>query len=83
MTPVTLATPATPAGHRRGRIKWTSEMEEAILEGLVEAVNKGYCVDSSYKANSWKIASIYIIAVAQQPITFRQIKSKHNNYKRD
>ena len=56
--------PVTPAGHRRGRIKWTSKIEKAILEGLVEAVNKGYCADSSYKANGWKIAFTCIIPVA-------------------
>jgi hypothetical protein len=27
------------------------EIEEAMLEGLVEAVWKGYRIDSSYKAN--------------------------------
>jgi len=54
-----------------------------MLEGLVEAVNKGYRADSSYKANSWKIALTCIITVAQQPITLRQIKSKHDNHKRD
>jgi len=54
-----------------------------MLEGLVEAVNKGYCADSSYKANGWKIALTCTIAVAQQPITLKQIKSKHDNYKRD
>ena len=54
-----------------------------MLEGLIKAINKGYCADSSYKANGWKIALTYIITVAQQPITFKQIKSKHNNHKRD
>ena len=52
----TPATPATPTGHRNARVRWIDEMEEAMLEGLVEAVEKGYCVDSSYKANIWKIA---------------------------
>jgi len=64
-TPATPTTPATPAGHRRGRIRWTSEMEEAMLEGLIKAVNKGYRVDSSYKANGWKIALTCTIAVTQ------------------
>jgi len=54
-----------------------------MLDGLVKAVNKGYRADSSYKANGWKITLTYIIAVAQQPITLRQIKSKHDNHKRD
>ena len=54
-----------------------------MLEGLVKAVNKGYCVDSSYKANGWKIALICIITITQQPITLKQIKSKYNNHKRD
>jgi hypothetical protein len=58
-------------------------MEKAMLEGLVEAVNKGYRADSSYEADGWRIALTRTIAVAQQPITLRQIKSKHDNHKRD
>ena len=58
-------------------------MEEAILEGLLKAVWKGYCVDNSYKANSWKIALNYTLTVTQQPITVKQIKSKYDNYKKD
>ena len=54
-----------------------------MLEGLVEAVNKEYRVDSSYKANGLKIALTRTIAVAQQPITLKQIKSKHDNHERD
>ena len=51
-TPATLVMPVTPAGYRRGRIRWISKIEKVMLEGLVKAVNKGYRVDSSYKANS-------------------------------
>ena len=54
-----------------------------MLEGLVKAVKKGFCVDSSYKSNGQKIALNYTLTVAQQPITLQQIKSKHNNYKKD
>ena len=46
---------ATRAGHRNAHIRWTDEIEEVMLEGLVEAVWKEYCVDSSYKADGWKI----------------------------
>ena len=56
-------TPVTPTGHRNARIRWTDEIEKAILEGLVKAVWKGYCADSSYKANGWKIALSYILAI--------------------
>ena len=35
-----------------------------MLEGLVEAVRKGYCVDSSYKAKGWKLALDYTLAIA-------------------
>ena len=58
-------------------------MEEAILEGLVKAVWKGYHIDSSYKANSQNITLNRTLAVTQQPITIKQIKSKYNNYKKD
>ena len=54
-----------------------------MLEGLVKAVQKGYYVDSSYKANGQKIALNCTLAVTQQPITIKQIKSKHDNYKKD
>ena len=54
-----------------------------MLEGLVEAVKKGFYVDSSYKSNGWKIAFNYIFAVTQQLITLKQLKSKHNSYKKE
>jgi len=57
------ATPAMPVGHRNARLRWINEMEEAMLEGLLKAVWKGYCVDSSYKADGWKIALNCMLAV--------------------
>jgi len=39
-------------------------MEEAMLEGLVEAVKKGFRADSSYKSDGWKIAFNCTLAVA-------------------
>ena len=54
-----------------------------MLEGLVKAVQKGYCADSSYKADGWKIALNYTLTIIQQLITIKQIKNKHNNYKKD
>ena len=54
-----------------------------MLEGLLEAVRKGYRADSSYKADGWKIALDRTLAVTQQPITVKQIKSKHDNHKKD
>jgi len=54
-----------------------------MLKGLVKAVRKGYHADSSYKANGWKIALNRTLTVAQQSVTIKQIKSKHDNQKRD
>ena len=54
-----------------------------MLEGLIKAVQKGYRVDSSYKADSWKITLSRTVTIAQQPITLKQIKNKHDNYKKD
>jgi len=34
-----------------------------MLEGLIKAVWKEYCVDSSYKADGWKIALSYTLTV--------------------
>ena len=36
------ATPATPAVRRNARLRWSGEIEEAMLEGLVEAVGNGF-----------------------------------------
>jgi hypothetical protein len=57
------ATPATPGGLRNARLRWTDEMEEAMLEGLLKAVRKGYRADSFYKANGWKIALNRTLAI--------------------
>ena len=54
-----------------------------MLKGLIKAVKKGFRADSSYKSNGWKIALNYTLVVTQQPITLKQIKSKHDNYKKD
>ena len=54
-----------------------------MLEGLVKAVQKGYRADSSYKANGQKIALNRTLTITQQPVTIKQIKSKHNNHKKD
>ena len=58
-------------------------MEEAMLGGLVKGVWKEYRVDSSYKADGQKITLSYIVIITQQPITLKQIKNKHDNYKKD
>ena len=54
-----------------------------MLRGLIKAVEKGYCVDSSYKSNGWKIALNYTLAITQQPVTLKQLKSKHDSYKKE
>ena len=58
-------------------------MEEAILEGLIKAIQKGYRADSSYKAKGWKLALNYTLAVANQAVNLKHVKSKHNSHKKD
>ncbi|OCL01487.1 hypothetical protein AOQ84DRAFT_393626 [Glonium stellatum] len=62
-TPVT---PAEPSTSRKRRIRWTTEIEEAMLKGLVK-----------------KIALNRTLAVAQQPVTLKQVKGKHDSQKRE
>ena len=54
-----------------------------MLRALVKAVKKGYCADSSYKFNGWKIALNCTLAVTRdahnqryrnQPIDFDYYK---------
>ena len=58
-------------------------MEEAMLEGLVEAVRKGYRADSSYKTEGWKLALDRTLAVAPQVVNLKQVKSKYDSHKKD
>ena len=54
-----------------------------MLEGLVEAVWKGYRVDSSYKAKGQKLALNRTLAVTNQVVNLKHVKSKHNSHKKD
>ena len=54
-----------------------------MLEGLVKAVQKGYYIDSSYKAKGQKLALNYTLAITNQAVNLKYIKSKHNSYKKD
>ena len=54
-----------------------------MLEGLVKAIQKEYYIDSSYKAKGWKLALNYILAIALQVVNLKQVKSKHDSYKKD
>jgi hypothetical protein len=60
----TPATPMIPINAKKPRIRWTTEMEEAMLESLINADWKEYRVDSSYKADGWKLTLNYTLAVA-------------------
>ena len=42
-----------------------------MLEGLVEAIWKGYCADSSYKAEGWKLALNRMLAVTNQAVNLK------------
>ena len=54
-----------------------------MLEGLVKAIRKGYYIDSSYKAKGQKLALNYTLAIAFQAVNLKQVKSKHDSYKKD
>ena len=65
------------------RINWTEDMEAGMLRGLVEAVRAGFRADSSYNADGWQMGLDGAQAYTRYQISISQIKSKHNNYKRD
>ena len=54
-----------------------------MLEDLVKAIQKGYRADSSYKAEGWKLALNHTLAVANQAVNLKQVKSKHDSHKKD
>ena len=58
-------------------------MEVAMLKALILAVHKGYCADSSYKAEGWNMALARVQEVTAFPITVKHVKSKHDYYKKD
>ena len=58
-------------------------MEEALIGALVNAVERGLRADSGYKAEAWKRALEAVQSVTGQPVNIRQLKTKHDNQKRD
>jgi len=56
--------PVTPIGYRNTCIRWTGEIKEAMLKGLIKAVKKGFRADSFYKFNGWKITFNCTLVVA-------------------
>ena len=55
-----------------------------MLQAFVRAVRRGLCADSSYKKEGWEIALEAVQAVTTLYIvTIKQIKNKHNTYKKD
>lgn len=58
-------------------------MEEALIKTLLNAVEAGLRADSGYKAEAWKRALRAVQAVTEQVVHDKQLKSKHDNKKRD
>ena len=73
----------TPISLRKSRIKWTIEIKEVILKGLIKAIQKRYYINSFYKAKGLKLALNYILAITNQAVNLKQVKSKYNSYKKD
>ena len=81
--PLYIQPTAHQAALKKQHINWTYEMEEAMVNGPVEAVWKGLRADSLYKKEGWQIALNAAQAKTQYLITIQQLKSKHNNHKKD
>ena len=54
-----------------------------MLEGLIKAIQKGYYIDSSYKAKGWKLALNRTLAVTNQVVNLKHVKSKHDSHKKN
>lgn len=58
-------------------------MEEVLIRTLISAVEGGLRADMGYKAEAWKRVLQAIQGVTQQAVLVKQLKSKHDNMKRD
>lgn len=56
-------------------------MEEALLDGLIDAKNQGFQADNGWKASGWKKAyDAVVVLCGEFPLTMKQVKDKANVY---
>lgn len=82
--PQTQNTASTAKKSRPKPIKWTPKMEEAMLDALLDAQNKGLQTDNTaYKASGWQLALEAIQKCTTYSVQLLQVKSKHDSQKKD
>ncbi|KAH8730011.1 hypothetical protein GQ44DRAFT_756533 [Phaeosphaeriaceae sp. PMI808] len=75
--------PSPALRQSRVAIKWSDEMELALVEALAAAVVRGHRADSGYKKDAWDTAVKEVSLVAGFTIIEQQCKNKHNALKKD
>lgn len=67
---------------KKGRTKWTTEMEIALLDGLIEAKKEAHDTDNgNFKAAGWKITVNAVQGVTNQLITREICENKWRVYR--
>jgi hypothetical protein len=74
-----------PREGQRGPLVWTFDIKEALLSGLIlKAIDEGMRANSGYKKQAWEYAAQAVHKKAERPnMELKQIKSKHDSYKKD
>ncbi|KAH8712280.1 hypothetical protein GQ44DRAFT_713659 [Phaeosphaeriaceae sp. PMI808] len=85
-TEVLWSTSPSPSPALRAKaaaIRWSDEMELALIETLATAVERGLRADSGYKGEAWDAAVKQVSLVAGFTVNLLQCKNKHTAFKRD
>jgi Myb/SANT-like DNA-binding protein len=72
------------AENSSGRLNWTVEMEEKLLDSLLQSQTNGYQADSgSFKATAWNSAIEAVKTVTHQTLNVQKMKTKYDTLKQD
>jgi hypothetical protein len=64
-----------------GKVLWTFEIEEALVNELVQQIERGKQADSRYKKEAWVTAITQVELVIHRVVTLEQCKNKIDTMK--
>jgi hypothetical protein len=72
---------ATYSSARQSTLRWTHEMQEALLVTLLDQCRAGKRADSGFKKEAWVAVLVAVQAITTSPINEKQAKSRIDWFK--
>ncbi|KAF1839110.1 hypothetical protein BDW02DRAFT_644209 [Decorospora gaudefroyi] len=82
--PISNQSSTTPSNTKSPRLRWTDDMEDALVAALLHQMHLGNRSESGYKKSAWQYVCEKVQSVApQQSITVDKCKNKTDSFKKD